>query len=378
MEAKPPFMKKIVFVSTNDTTQWAGSEELWSQTAIRMANQGFTIGVNVKGWKPTTKQIQEVERSNCCVVRRWYDNNLIRKLTFKIFKHELFFKWLNKFDPDLVVVSQGINYEDKGWMEACLRRNIPYAVIVHAAGEQFWPSDELVAKASKVYQSAERCFFVSQRNLELTVKQLATELDNAKIVRNPYNVSYNVAPSWPKDEGVLKLACVGRLDPDSKGQDILFEVLRSQKWKNRPIEVTLYGNGYQQNTLKRLRDLWNLDNVKFGGFVDNVEAIWANHHALVLPSRFEGLPLAVVEAMLCGRFCIVTDVAGNTELIEDNINGFVAKAPKAEYLDDTMERAWQRRESWHEIGKEAYVSVRKVIPQDPIDKFVNEIKLLLE
>ena len=55
--------------------------------------------------------------------------------------------------------------------------------------------------------------------------------------------------------------------------------------------------------------------------------IWAEHHALVLPSRFEGMPLVVVEAMLCGRPCIVTDVGGNAELIRDGINGFLAKAP---------------------------------------------------
>ncbi len=371
-------MKKIAFVSTNDTTPWSGCEELWSQTAIRMANQGFTIGVNIKGWKQTPIKIQELEGLNCCVVRRWYKKNLIQKLVSKVSKREFIFEWLDKFDPDLVVIAQGFNYEDKGWMEACLRRNIPYAVIVQAAGEHFWPSDELVAKAAKGYQSAERCFFVSQSNLELTVKQLATELDNAKVVTNPYKVSYDVAPSWPSDKGVLKLACVARLDPESKGQDILFEVLRSQKWKSRAIEVTLFGDGYQRHTLRRLKDLWSLDNVKFGGFVDNVEAIWADHHALVLPSRIEGLPLAIVEAMLCGRFCIVTDVAGNAELIEDNINGFVAMAPKAECLDNAMERAWQRRESWYEIGKEAYVSVRKVIPRDAIDKFMSEIKLLLE
>jgi len=375
-------MKKIAFVSTNETTPWSGSEELWSQTAIRMADQGFTIGVNIKGWKQKPKNIQEVEQSNCNVFRRWDNSsNIIHKLVFKIIRknrNEFFFEWLDKINPDLVVISQGFNYEDKGWMEACLKRNIRYAVIIHAAGEHFWPSDELVAKVAKGYQSAERCFFVSHKNLELTIKQLATALNNAKVVRNPYKVSYDVAPSWPTDEGVLKLACVARLDPESKGQDILFEVLRSEKWKSRPIEVTLFGNGYQRNTLQRLKDLWSLDNVKFGGYVDNVETIWADHHALVLPSRIEGLPLAIVEAMLCGRFCIVTDIAGNTELVEDNINGFVARAPIAEFLDEAMERAWQRRESWRDMGKEAYVSVRKEIPRDPIDKFVSEIKLLLK
>ncbi len=372
-------MKKIAFISTNDTTVWAGSEELWSQTAINMANQGFTICANVKFWQKKPKNIQKLEYLNCQVFYRCYEHNtnLLKKLYIKFFKNQSFSTWLNKVAPDLVIISQGVNYEDPGWMDACLRINIPYAVIIHAAGEKFWPSDEIVAKIAKLYLSAEKCFFVSQRNLELTVKQLAIEFHNAKVVRNPYNVSYDVFLSWPKDEGVVKLACVGRLDPDAKGQDILFDVLRSEKWKSRPIEVTIFGNGYQIKTLKRLKDLWTLDNIKFGGFVDNVEAIWSDRHALILPSRYEGLPLAIVEAMLCGRFCIVTDVAGNTELIKDNINGFVAKAPIAECLDDAMERAWRRRDLWHEIAKEAYESVRKIIPPDPIDKFVEEIKLLL-
>ncbi|WP_250123706.1 glycosyltransferase family 4 protein [Chroococcidiopsis sp. CCMEE 29] len=371
-------MKRIAFVSTNDMTPWSGSEELWAQTAISMAQQGFTVGVNIKGWKPTPKKIQALERANCCIVRRWYDSNRIKKLALTGLTYKLFYGWLHKFDPDLVVVSQGYNFENIRWMEACLRRNIPYAVIIHAATESAWPTDEVAAKALKVYQAAKQNFFVSQRNLELTVKQLATELDNTKIIRNPYKVPYDASPPWPRDEGVLKLACVGRLDPDSKGQDLLFEIMRAEKWRSRPLEVTLFGDGYSRNFLKRLRDLWKLDNVKFGGFVDNIEAIWASHHALVLPSRYEGLPLAVVEAMLCGRFCIVTDVAGNTELVEDNVNGFVAIAPKAECLDDAMERAWQRRNSWREIGQAASMSVRKVIPRAPIDEFVSELKLLLD
>ena len=69
-----------------------------------------------------------------------------------------------------------------------------------------------------------------------------------------------------------------------------------------------------------------LEKVTYGGFTEDVESIWASHHALVLPSRSEGLPLVVVEAMLCGRPAIVTDVAGNAELIQDGVSGFVAAA----------------------------------------------------
>ncbi len=70
-------MKRIAFVSTNDTTPWSGSEELWSQTAISMANQGFTVGVNIRGWKQTPINIQKLESLNCRVVRRWYHVHLI-------------------------------------------------------------------------------------------------------------------------------------------------------------------------------------------------------------------------------------------------------------------------------------------------------------
>lgn len=129
-------MKRIAFISTNDWTPWSGSEELWSQAAISMANQGLTIGINIKGWKPIPLKIQEIEQSNCCVIRRWYDSNFTSNLafvtdnlTFEVFKDKLLCGWLDKFDPDLVVISQGYNLEDKGWMQACLRRNIPYAVI---------------------------------------------------------------------------------------------------------------------------------------------------------------------------------------------------------------------------------------------------------
>ena len=65
------------------------------------------------------------------------------------------------------------------------------------------------------------------------------------------------------------------------------------------------------------------------------------------------MPLSVVEAMLCGRPCIVTDVAGNRELIRDNVNGFLAKAPTVELLDEAMNRAWENRHRLREMGEAA-------------------------
>jgi len=368
-------MKKFFFVSANESAPWGASEELWYQTAIRIVNQKLTVVANVKAWKPDPEHVKKLEESQCIVVRRAYKNFAYRPV-YEIPESETFSSSLDKFKPDLVVISQGDNYEGLGWMEECQNKKIRYVTITHSATESEWLPDKESERLLKGYQNATRCFFVSQSNLKLTEKQIACPLFNSKIVRVPFKVSYDADILWPSNE-VFKLACVARLDPATKGQDILFEVLRFNKWINRPIQVTLFGDGYHRRILKDLSNLWKLDNVKFSGFVNNIEDIWKNHHALILPSRVEGLPTVIIEAMLCGRVCIVTDVAGNTEVLEDNISGFVAKAPKVEFLDEAMERAWHKRDSWYDIGQVAAKKIRTIIPRDPVGLFAEELKSLI-
>jgi glycogen synthase len=102
-----------------------------------------------------------------------------------------------------------------------------------------------------------------------------------------------------------------------------------------------------------------------------VASIWDTRHGLLLPSRAEGLPLVVVEAMMSGRVPIVTDVAGNGELIDDNETGFLAAAPTEDSLDEAMERAWQRRSGWRAIGEAAARDVRRKVPPDPPSVFAD-------
>jgi glycosyltransferase involved in cell wall biosynthesis len=128
--------------------------------------------------------------------------------------------------------------------------------------------------------------------------------------------------------------------------------------------------------LERLAQKLGLsDRVVFAGFCA-VEEIWASNHVLVMPSRYEGLPLAMVEAMLCARPVVATDVAGHAEIIEDGVTGFLADAPTAGSMGAALERFWARRGEAEEIGKAGARRIRQLVPSDPVRVFSEKLKRL--
>ncbi len=239
--------------------------------------------------------------------------------------------------------------------------------MAQAHAEFLWPDDVAVAELRQLYNSARRCFFVCQANLVLLETQIAFKLTNAELVRNPFNVSRDAMPRWPdRRDGLWRLACVGRLNPSSKGQDLIFQVLRRPEWRERPLRLSFYGMGPQERSLRELAcDYGIIDNVAFRGQVQNVEQIWCENHALILPSRYEGLPVALVEALMCARPAIVTDVAGNSEVVREGVTGFIAEAPTVRHLSRAMEKAWEARNDWKTMGERAHIAIRELVPPDP-------------
>jgi glycosyltransferase involved in cell wall biosynthesis len=277
-----------------------------------------------------------------------------------------------------VVVCQGGNVDGLLWMEACLKLKLRYVVIAQAAAEPWWPDDDEARRLSQCYVGAAASYFVSAANLELSSRQFGSALPRARVIRNPFGVRYDAAPPWPENPtGELRLACVGRLDVKAKGQDILLRVLALPAWRGRSVHLTLAGDGVNRQTLCAMVKNLELNNVQFAGHINDLENFWAQHHVLVLPSRIEGMPLALVEAMLCNRVPIVTDVAGHAELVRDGVNGFLAKAPTVELLNDAMNKVWDAKAQLQTIGSSAGRTVRNWVSEDPVEDFVGDLSALL-
>jgi glycosyltransferase involved in cell wall biosynthesis len=362
----------FVFVSSNDA--WGGSEELWSAAAAELASAGHAVTVFIQGVDKDEPRVRRLLELSCTVhdlavlPNRGLPERL--RFLFRPASHGLVLLRLRvglalARRPDLIVISQGGNHDGVYLAEVCRRTQLPFALIVQKASDLYWPPDSVRARLREIYRSARTSFFVSEHNRRLTEEQLGVELANAAVVRNPFLVSWEIRDDWPDSTNGFRLACVGRLFPKEKGQDLLLRVLAREKWRTRPAAVTFYGSGIQRTGLEEMARHLGLTNVTFAGFVRDIDAIWSDHHALVLPSRCEGLPLVLVEAMLSGRVPIVTNTGGNSEVIEDGATGFLAAAASEDALDEAMERAWQRRGEWRAIGDLAARTIRTLVPRSP-------------
>jgi L-malate glycosyltransferase len=337
-------------------------------------------------WPEIPPQIRELQERGAGLLQlpRFPDWQYARSLRWRLkWKLERFRVWgaLASWKPDGVCVSQMGPYDlvfNGIFAKFLNEHSIPHILICqHNYEDLHLPSDFLRQMALDYLSRARNVAFVSERNLRVAERQTARFLPNASVVRNPVNLA-NFSRVPPPKSDVVKMANVARLDAQCKGQDLLLHALSGESWKHRHWLLRFYGSGDDRSYLERLTAHYNLaGKVEFCGHVSDVRSIWADNHLLVMPSRSEGTPMALVEAMICGRPSVVTDVGGNIEWIDEPSTGFVAEAPSARSLNNALERAWESRQRWELIGQRAHeVAITKADP--PPEEMVLSLLLQIE
>jgi glycosyltransferase involved in cell wall biosynthesis len=382
-----PIPGGIIFISNLGSNAWGGSEELWSRTALNLASEGFLVIASVLGSSPLHPKIERLRACGINVSPRPNKLSYWQRARRKIdprHRHPALASLENLITgtrPGLVVHSSCVLFPSVEHLELCISKEIPFVTIGHASSDEWWIDDAEAKLMRAALPKALRCYFVSEATRRAAEKQLGRNLANAEVVRNPFNVSYHAAPRWPSldREEELRFACVGRLHQPSKGLDILFEVLALPSWRERCWRLTLYGEGPTRDMLEHLARLLGIaERIEFAGLVADMEQVWAANHVLVMPSRYEGLPLAMVEAMLCARPVVATDVAGHAEVVEDGVTGFLADAPTVRSVAGALERFWARRHEAEQIGEAAARRIRQLVPPDPAKVFAEELKMLVK
>jgi glycosyltransferase involved in cell wall biosynthesis len=138
--------------------------------------------------------------------------------------------------------------------------------------------------------------------------------------------------SWFKNKEKPVLVNVGVLD-DQKDQKTLLHAFAIAR-KIVPCHLVFVGGGPLLAELQEeTKTLGITEDVAFLGFQDNPFQFMAHADAFVLSSRYEGLPLVLIEAMACGCPVVSTDCDyGPREIIEDGISGLLSPVGNVDLL----------------------------------------------
>ncbi len=139
----------------------------------------------------------------------------------------------------------------------------------------------------------------------------------------PNGIDLDTFKPSPRDGKTPQLLFTGRV-VYQKGLDLLVDGL--SKLLDIPWELSIIGDGsYKDQLHQRIAILGLTDRIRFHGWCNQKQLlpILAQAHIFVNPSRHEGMPNAVLEAMACGLPVIATRIAGNEDLVKDGKNGFL-------------------------------------------------------
>jgi glycosyltransferase involved in cell wall biosynthesis len=351
--------KRIAFITTNDGSWNGGSEVLWRDSSIRLAEQGHDVVALCRRWAPRPPFEEEFAKLGIRVFYKQHDG----------------FARLLELQPDLVVISTGDQDEGGDYFPDLIDKGIPFAIVNQLTKDpRFWRlRTERTPMLQSAYRNARLAFFTSKNNMRLMEDRLGFKLENGSIHFNPFHIDASKSIPLPPIETGYRVAVPAKLLFVHKGQDILVPIFSSEKWKSRNVVVDFYGEGPDGDLLAKKAHDAGIEKFRFHGRVADVKDIWSNCHAILMPSRMEGMPIVLISAMVAGRVPIVTNIGGAAEVVEDGYNGFIANDPEEAEVEEALERAWSHRSNWDEFGLRARLNVLSYLPKDPVGDFVDRL-----
>lgn len=138
----------------------------------------------------------------------------------------------------------------------------------------------------------------------------------------------------PEDAAVL--LSVGDLNKNKNHRAVLEALARME---NRNLHYVVCGRGPLKEELEAFaREKGLADRVRFMGYRDDIPAFYAMADVFVFPSFREGLSVSVMEAMASGVPIVCSRIRGNTDMVEDGVNGYLMEPGNPDSIAGALRR----------------------------------------
>lgn len=209
-----------------------------------------------------------------------------------------------------------------------------------------------------VYSRYRKIICVSEKVEESLVGYLKELESKTIVIRNGIPVPDRKFDVEAKKE--YDILCVARLE-EAKGIDILLKAVAILKEKsNLSLNVAVVGDGSKRDELLSLNENLGLgDTVYFLGVRKDVSNLMNTSKIFVLPSRWEGLPMVILEAMAHGLPVISTPVGGIPEVVKNRENGILVPKEDPNSLSKAILEVLNDSELLRKLSKNAYEFVKQ-------------------
>lgn len=321
-----------------------GAERLLIDVVKRLDRQKFDISICcLKAGAIEAEQWRKELEAKGISVRLLSNYNQGGNFITKVFRTMVIawrlFKYLKEVSPDILQTQLSADiYRPIGRLA-----RVPKIISIEHNLDKDEPRRIIFLK--KLFRkSADRIIAVSTAVKQDAIKRYGYKAEIIEVIYNgvDYGKFYNIRFDWRKVESpnyLWRFGAVGRLVPQ-KGFDLLLTEL-AQLPQAINWQCSIAGVGRQEEGLKQLAEYLKItDKISFLGHVTDVPKFLSSLDVFIVPSRWEGLGLVVLEAGAAGLPVFASRVDGIKEIINDKKDGYLFKAEQkgqlAKYLNKSL------------------------------------------
>jgi glycosyltransferase involved in cell wall biosynthesis len=235
-----------------------------------------------------------------------------------------------------------------------------FPLVVHVHGGRFAldqvPPPWINLAANDLLRSARRVVVLSDEEAE----SLSKRVPGIEVSVLPNAIATGAFPETDRPRGPKSITYLGRLT-EAKGLSEIVETCRLLRGQGFKFKFVAYGAGQDQNEfIRRMTQVLGED-FYYGGIVSGAEKVKALCAAdiFLMPSRFEGLSLALLEAMAAGCVPVVSARGSIPSVVEDGRNGFLVDPGDITQIVGRLKFLLSEGETgWHEYRRNARETVR--------------------
>ena len=226
-------------------------------------------------------------------------------------------------------------------------------ILTEHASYSFFVKKKLYILAKIFAKRADRVTTVYKGLEELFIKEF--NVNPKKVITIPNGVDVNKYQSKVTHVAgeILKIACVGRLVEAKDHTNLIHAVRNVVDSGITNIHVNIIGDGPLRDQIISLIEENNLNKyISMLGNRTDIAKLLNMQDILILPSKREGFPMVILEAMSCGLPCIATRVGGVPDVINPS-NGWLVNKEDALALAGAIVNAYHHRANLPQMGKHA-------------------------